>query len=141
MENGNQGFSNFSHAEQLLPKEEMLEVIRNKKNIIIGIPKEIIYQENRVALTPEAVSFLSGHGHRIMLEAGAGVPAGFTDHDYSEAGAEVVYSPEEVYKATIVLKIAPPTADEIELCKPGNAIFSAVNISGREKEYFRRLSG
>jgi alanine dehydrogenase len=141
MENGNQGFSNFSHSEQLLPKEEMLEVIQNKKNIVLGIPKENTYQEKRVPLTPEAVFFLCGHGHRIMIEAGAGIAAGFSDHDYSEAGAEVVYSPDEVFKAAIVLKIAPPTTEEIELCKPGNALFSALNVSGRDKEYYRRLMG
>ena len=88
MENGNQGFSKFSHAEQLMPKEEMLEVYRSKRNLIIGIPKEITYQENRVPLVPEAIQFLSDNGHRIMVEAGAGTAAHFSDHDYSEAGAE-----------------------------------------------------
>jgi len=139
MENGNQGFSNFSHAEHLLPKEEMLEVIQRRKNIIIGIPKEITYQENRVPLTPEAVSFLCSAGHRIMLEAGAGEASHFSDHDYSEAGAEIVYSPDEVYKAGIILKISPPTPKEIELFSPGISLISALNVNGRDKEYFRKL--
>lgn len=139
MENGNQGFSNFSHAEQLLPKEEMLEVYQSKKNMIIGIPKEITYQERRMPLTPEAVGFLCGHGHRIMVEAGAGNEAHFSDHDYSEAGAEIVYSPEEAYKAGIILKIAPPTPKEIEMCVPGSALISALNVNGRKKEFFNKL--
>ncbi len=140
MENGNQGFSNFSHAGQLLPKEEMLEIIQSKRNIVIGIPKEITYQENRVPLTPESVAFLCGHGHRVMLEAGAGDASHFSDHEYSEAGADIVYSPEEVYKAGIVLKIAPPTTDEIELCSPGTALISTLNVNGRDKEFFRKIA-
>ena len=78
MENGNQGFTNFSQAEGLLPKEEMLEVLQSRKNIVIGIPKEITHQENRIPLTPEAVSFLCNAGHRIMIEAGAGEASNFS---------------------------------------------------------------
>ena len=141
MENENQGFSNFSHSEQLMPREEMLEVYQARKNIIIGIPKETTYQEHRVPLTPEAVSFLCGHGHRVIMEATAGNAAHFSDHEYSEAGAEIVYSPEEAYKAGIILKIAPPTAEEIELFTPGSALISALNVNGRNKEYFKRIAG
>ena len=140
MENENQGFSNFSQAEQRLPKEEMLEVIQSRKNIVIGIPKEITCQENRVPLTPEAVSFLCGTGHRVMIEAGAGLASHFSDHDYSEAGAEVVYSPQEVFKAAIVLKVSPPTSQEIDMFQPGGALISALNVNGREKEHFRRIT-
>jgi len=139
MENGKQGYSNYSPSEQFMPQEEVLEVYRSRKNIVIGIPKEITYQEHRVPLVPEAVSFLSQHGHRILIEAGAGEAAHFSDHEYSEAGAEIVYSPEEVYKARIILKVAPPTAEEIELVAPGSALISALNLSGRKKEYFKKL--
>ena len=140
MENGNQGYPKYSHSEQFMPQEEVLEVYRSRKNMIIGIPKEITIQENRVPLTPEAVSFLSRNGHRILIEAGAGIAAYFSDHDYSEAGAEIVYSPEEVYKAKIILKVAPPTLDEIELATPGSALLSALNIYSRKQEYFKKLS-
>lgn len=140
MGNENQGFSNFSQSEQFLPKEEMLEVIQGKKNIIIGIPKETLPDENRVPLTPESVLFLCGHGHRIMVETGAGEAAHISDHDYSEAGAEIVYSPGEVFKAGIILKIAPPAKEEIEMMVPGCALISSLNISSRDKEYFGDLS-
>jgi len=140
MENGNQGFSNFSKAEQRLPKEEMLEVIQNRKNIVIGIPKEITCQENRVPLTPEAVSLLCGSGHRVMIEAGAGEASHYSDHDFSEAGADVVYSPQEVYKAGIVLKVSPPTGKEIDMFHPGGALISALNVNGRDNEYFRKIT-
>ncbi len=140
MENGNQGFVKFSHSEQFMPQEEVLEVYRSKKNLIIGIPKEITYQENRVPLVPEAINFLSNNGHRIMVEAGAGDAAHFTDHEYSEAGADIVYSPEEVYKANLILKVAPPTLDEIGITQPGSALISALNMTGRNKEFFKKLT-
>ena len=139
MENGKQGYSKYAASEHFKPQEEVLEVYRSRKNMIIGIPKEITYQENRVPLVPEAISFLSHNGHRILIEAGAGESAHFSDHDYSEAGAEIVYSPQEVYKAGIILKVAPPTLDEIELATPGSALFSALNFTGRKAEYFKKL--
>jgi alanine dehydrogenase len=139
MENGNQGYSKHSSSEQLMPQEEVLEVYRSRKNIMIGIPKETSYQENRVPLVPEAVNFLTQNGHRVLIEAGAGNEAYFTDHDYSEAGAEIVYSPDEVYKSMIILKVAPPTIDELELATPGSAIFSSINVTGRKPEFFKKL--
>ncbi len=139
MENNNQGISKLTHSEQFMPREEVLEIYRARKNIVIGIPKETSYQENRVPLVPEAVRFLSGHGHRVMMEAGAGNEAHFSDHEYSESGAEIVYSPQEVYKAGIILKVAPPTPEEIELLGPGNVLISALNINGRNMEYFKGL--
>ena len=73
----------------LLPKEEMLEVARKKGNLYIGIPKEISFQERRVALVPETVSLLVANGHRVKVETKSGEGANFTDNDYSEAGAEI----------------------------------------------------
>src|SRR3954466_3421800 len=95
----------------MLPQEEMLEVGRKKGKLYIGIPKEMAFQENRVPLVPDAVALLVNNGHKIVVEAGAGSNAHFEDTDYSEAGAEIVYSAEEVYKADIILKIAPPTLE------------------------------
>ena len=99
----------------LMPQEEMLEVGRKKGRLFIGIPKEISFQENRVALVPDAVALLVNNGHRIIVETNAGKMANFQDHDYSEAGAQIVYTPEEVYKADIILKVAPPSPQEIEM--------------------------
>src|ERR1043165_7275088 len=96
------------------PQEEMLEVARKKGKLYIGIPKEIAYQENRVALVPDAVALLVNNGHRLVVESGAGTAAHFTVHDYSDAGAEIVHSPQDVFKADTILKIAPPTLEEIE---------------------------
>ena len=95
------------------PQEEMLEVARKKGKLYIGIPKEIAFQENRVALVPDAVALLVNNGHRIVIETGAGKAANFEDSDYSEAGAEIVVTPVDVYKADVIFKIAPPIASPI----------------------------
>jgi len=91
----------------LMPQEEMLEVGKKKGKLFIGIPKEISFQENRVALVPDAVALLVNNGHQVVVESNAGKMANFQDNDYSEAGATIVYTAEEVYKADSILKVAP----------------------------------
>src|SRR5580700_803411 len=103
----------------LATQEEMLEVAHKKGSLTIGIPKEISYQENRIALVPDDVALLVNNGHQVLVETNAGKNAHFEDTDYSEAGAQIVYSPEDVYKADIILKVAPPLAHESALMKPG----------------------
>lgn len=124
----------------LAPQEEMLEVARKKGKLFIGIPKEIAFQENRVPLVPDAVALLVNNGHHIVIEAGAGKTAHFEDTDYSEAGAEIVYSPEEVYKANVILKIAPPTLEEIEYMQPKQTLFSALQLSVQPENFLKKLT-
>lgn len=121
------------------PQEEMLEVARKKGKLYIGIPKEIAFQENRVPLVPDAVALLVNNGHRVVIEAGAGKAASFEDTDYSEAGAEIVYSPNDVYKADVIFKIAPPTLDEIELMQPKQTLFSALQLSVQPQDFLKKL--
>src|SRR3954468_11248527 len=99
----------------LLPQEETLEIGRKKGNLFIGIPREISFQENRIALVPDAVSLLVNNGHNVVVETNAGKAANFQDNDYSEAGAMIAYTAEEVYKSDIILKVAPPSLEEISL--------------------------
>lgn len=122
------------------PKEEMLEVARKKGKLFIGIPKEIAFQENRVPLVPDAVALLVNNGHHIVIESGAGKTAHFEDTDYSEAGAEIVHSPEEVYKANVILKIAPPTLAEIEYMQPKQTLFSALQLSVQPEDFLKKLT-
>jgi alanine dehydrogenase len=120
--------SQFSHlAHQALSQpQEMLKGVGNKKNqLFIGIPKEISFQENRIPLTPLSVSVLVENGHRVLIESGAGNEANFLDHHYSEQGAEIVHDTASIYKADIIVKIAPPTLDEIKLMKNGQVLFSS----------------
>jgi len=107
---------------------ETLEIARKHQQLFIGIPKETTLQENRVALVPHSVATLTAHGHRVVVEAGAGEQARFTDLDYTEAGAEIAHSREMVYKADLLLKIAPPTLDEIDLMQPNQVLISPIHL-------------
>ena len=113
----------------LLPQEEMLEVARKKGSLNIGIPKETSFQERRVALVPEAVSLLVANGHQVLLESNAGEGAHFTDNEYSEAGAQIIYDRKAIYQSDIILKVAPPSEEEIAYM-PGNQTFiSALQLA------------
>jgi len=124
----------------LMTQEETLEVVRKKGSLSIGIPKEISFQENRVALVPEAVSLLVNNGHRVLVESNAGKMSNFQDHDYSEAGAQIAYSPEEVYKnSEIILKVAPPSLEEIEWMHPKQTLISALQLTVQPENFMKSL--
>lgn len=127
-------------AAQLLPKEETLEVQKSKGDLIIGIPKEVCYQEKRICLTPDAVSAIVAHGHKIVVESGAGEGSNYTDKAYSDAGAEVTQDTKKVFSCPIILKVEPPTLKEIELIQPKAVLISAIQLKTRDKEYFEALS-
>ena len=127
------GFETLAKAS-LATQEQMLEVKKKKNSFFIGLPKEISLQENRITLTPDAVALLVNNGHEIWLENKAGMGSKFTDQQYSEAGAKIVYSPQEVYKANFILKIEPPTAEEIEFMRPGQTLISAIQLGHLDPE-------
>lgn len=122
-----------------MPQEEMLEVGRKKGQLFIGIPKELSFQENRIALVPDAVALLVNNGHQIVIETNAGKAANFEDKDFSEAGAQIVYSPEEVYKADIILKVAPPSPAEIEMMQRKQTLISALQFAVQPANYVKQL--
>jgi len=126
-------------SEFRMPQEEMLEVSRQKSNLTIGVPKETILDENRVALVPDGIALLVSHGHRVLIEAGAGVAAHFPDHEYSESGGHIVYSPEDVFKSDIILKVSPASSAESSLLKPKQVLISALQMGIQKEEYFREL--
>lgn len=123
----------------LKPQEEMLEVARKKGKLFIGIPKEISFQENRVALVPDAVALLVNNGHEVVVESNAGKMANFQDHDYSEAGAQIVYSPQDVYKANIILKVAPPSPQEIEMMQQKQTLISSLQLTVQPEDFIKQL--
>ena len=129
-------FSSFG----LMPKEEMLEVKPHFKQLHIGIPKESSFQENRVSLTPESVGLLVANGHSVSIEKGAGNASNFSDTQYVEKGAEIVYSKEEVFKAGMILKIEPPTKSELAMMNATQVLISAVQMSTRSSDYFNMLN-
>ncbi|HEY1023763.1 MAG TPA: alanine dehydrogenase [Sphingobacteriaceae bacterium] len=121
--------SDIAKQALMQPQEAMLEVKNRKNTLYIGIPKETSFQENRIALTPLSVALLVQNGHDVVIEAGAGSCANFHDKDYSEQGARIVYDRKEVYKADIIIKIAPPTEEEIGLMKYGQILFSTLQVA------------
>jgi alanine dehydrogenase len=131
----------MSHAGKLLPKEEVLEVVKRRSSLKIGIPREIAFQEHRIALVPQAVRLLAANGHEVLVESGAGESAHFSDSKFSEAGAHIVYSPKEVFDANVVIKVAPPMVEEIDLLRPKQTLISALQITGQTENYFRRMVG
>lgn len=131
--------SPFTKA-QLLPQEETLEVFKTKGELFIGIPKETHFQEKRVCLTPDAVSALVSNGHRVMIESGAGKGANFRDKTYSEAGAEITNNTAKVFSCPIILKVEPPSLDEIKLINPQTLLISALQLKTQTKKYFETLA-
>jgi alanine dehydrogenase len=132
-------FSPFS-KEELLPKPEMLEIKKQKGELFIGIPKETHLQEKRICLTPDAVAALTNHGHKIIIESGAGEGANYSDNQYSEAGAKISYSTEEVFGCNLILKVEPPSLKEIKYINPQSVLFSALQLKTQHKKYFEALA-
>jgi len=125
--------------EQLLPQEEKLEIARHKSELFIGIPKETSYQERRICLTPDAVYSLTSHGHRIMVESGAGLSSSYSDKEYSDAGAEITLDTKKVLGCPIILKVEPLTMEEIEMIQRETIVISAIQLKTRKAEYFEAL--
>ncbi len=124
---------------RLQPQAEMLAVEQKKGSLYIGIPKVEAVSENRVALVPSAVAALTGHGHRVVVEAGAGERANYSDHRYAEAGAEVVYEKERVFNAHILLQVAPPSLEEIQRFHPNQIIVSPLHLPMLSEEFIDQL--
>jgi len=126
--------------EELIPKAEKLEVIKKGKQFSIGIPKETCLNERRTCITPDAVQVLVEHGHEIIIESGAGQGSFFTDLQYAESGARITNDPKEAFGQDLILKINPPTEDEIEFMRPNTYLVSALQINLRDKDYFLKLA-
>jgi len=135
----NQPSSPFS-KQQLLPQEETLEILKQKGELFIGIPKENQYQERRICLTPDAVNAITSNGHRVLIEKGAGKGANFSDKDYTEAGAEVSNDTKKVFSCPILLKVEPPTLAEIDMLNPQAIVISALQIKTKSKEFFEEMA-
>lgn len=124
---------------QLSPKEETVFVERKPNKLFIGLPKEEAFQEKRISLGPAAVAMLVNKGHRVVVETGAGERSNFSDHDYSEAGADIAYSKEQVFKSNVVLKVTPPSEEEIDYCFPNQIIISPIHLPTLTEEYIYKL--
>lgn len=126
--------------------EETLDVKPKGAQLHIGIPKETAFQENRIALTPDAVGVLVSNGHSVVIEHNAGEPTHFRDKDYSEAGARIVYDKAEVFRAPILVKSAPVVDEDLPLLQFNQQIFSPIHMSVMkasllEKMMEKRITG
>lgn len=122
-----------------IPQELLKELSKVNNRLQIGIPCERRNGEKRLALTPEAVDILTDRGHHVIVEAGAGLGINYSDNHYSEAGAEIVSTPAEVFQADIILKILPPLPEEILLMKPRSTVFSMVQLNIFAPEAFELM--
>ncbi len=133
------GFTEVAKQAMMQPQEALAETKAKRNDLYIGIPKETSFQENRIALTPLSVALLVNNGHQVVIESGAGLAANFSDHNYSEQGARIVHDTKEVYQADIIIKIAPPTMEDIEMMKNHQIIFSALQMSTMKREHIQAL--
>ncbi|MGF2413736.1 alanine dehydrogenase [Ferruginibacter sp.] len=119
--------------------EETLDIKPKGAELFIGIPKETSFSENRIALTPEAVSVMIANGHRVVVETKAGHGASYSDNDYSEAGAKIAYDKKEVYECDILVKSAPVSEAECELLKYGQYIISPIHLAVMQREILQKM--
>lgn len=102
--------------------------------MIIGIPKEIKPEENRVAIVPGGVETLVKRGHKVIIERNAGVGSGFTDEEYLKAGAKIVERHEDVfYEAELILKVKEPLPEEYKLLSEGKILFTYLHLAASEE--------
>ena len=124
---------------QGIPQELLCQIGKASSRITIGIPKERLAGERRVALTPEAVEILTGYGHRIIVESGAGLGINYSDNHYSEAGAEITDSPAIVFQSDMIIKILPPLPEEVNLIRPRITVCSFVSQQLLRPDAFRLM--
>ncbi len=101
--------------------------------MIIGIPKEIKPEENRVAITPSGVSALVTHGHRVLVQRGAGAGSGLPDARYRDAGAHIVSQRDVWRRADMVLKVKEPLPSEYRFLREGLILFTYLHLAAVER--------
>ncbi len=132
-------FSDFFTKGQYETEVEPRMLGNTSKNLAIGVPKETILHERRVALVPHSIHTLTGFGHSVTVETGAGLKAGYSDHHYAEAGAAIAQSRKEVFDAQVLVKIAPPTSEEIGLMPPDQVLISPLQLPALHDTYLESL--
>jgi alanine dehydrogenase len=119
--------------------EETLDIKPKRETMCIGIPKEDSFNENRIALTPDAVSVIIANGHEVNVETNAGIGANYSDRDYSEAGAKILYTKKEVFECDILVKSAPVSEEDCELLKLNQYIISPIHLAVMKKEILTKM--
>ncbi len=119
--------------------EETLDIKSKRASLFIGIPKETSFQENRVALIPDAVGVLVDNGHEVAVETKAGEGSKYSDNDFSEAGAKIVFEKAEVYKAPIIIKSAPVVEADVTYMHMNQTVISPIHLSILKKNIIEEM--
>ncbi|MAZ58810.1 MAG: alanine dehydrogenase [Flavobacteriales bacterium] len=132
-------FLSFADAGFTLPQEEVIELKSKNKKLTIGIPKEVLLQEKRIGLVPDAVNLLTHNNHNVIVQSGVGEFINFSDKEYSDCGASIVETAKEVYQADIILKVSPPNSEEIQFMKKNQTLISALQLKIQNPDFFKQL--
>ncbi|MBN1388775.1 MAG: alanine dehydrogenase [Bacteroidales bacterium] len=124
----------YISSTALMPQEELLETGLKKAKITIGIPRESEENEKRVALTPEAVNILVEAGNKVYVQEGSGKGANYSDKDYSENGALITKTGDEVYKCDLIIKVAPFSKEEVDKLRERSTVFSFLKVLKQDKD-------
>jgi alanine dehydrogenase len=119
--------------------EETLDVKPKGEELSIGIPKENSFNENRIALTPEAVGVIVANGHTVNIESNAGIGANYKDKDYSDAGAKILLDKKSVFDCEVIVKSAPVSEEDCELLKPNQYIISPIHLAVMKKSILEKM--
>ena len=135
----------YLHTESVLgwglsPKEALVRGSFQRRQLTIGLPKESSEEEARICLTPSDVDVLSSAGHQVWVAEGAGKAANFTDEAYASAGADICASSAKSFSADLVMKVAPPTVQEISQMKKSAMLISALQIGQQQSAYIQALN-
>ena len=112
-----------------LPQEEQLEKTVTRRQMSIGMPRDVRDNEKRISLTPEAVKILTDAGHEVFIERGAGLGASYSDNKYSENGAVISDASQKVWECDFVIKTAPFSEKEAELLRGNQVVISFMNVA------------
>jgi alanine dehydrogenase len=129
----------ISASFQFETLEETLDIKPQGEKLFIGIPREVAFQENRIALTPDAVGVLVANGNHVQVEHKAGEGSNYTDQDYAEVGAKIVYDKAEIYKAPILVKSAPPVEEDLPFLQMNQTIISPIHLSALKKHHIETM--
>lgn len=132
-------FSAVAKQAMMQPQEALMTVKKSRKELHIGIPKETSYQENRIAITPLSAGLLVANGHEVWVESNAGKASNFSDKEYSEVGAKIVYDVKEIYKVDILIKVAPPSMEEVEMMQKDQTLISAIHLATLSDQYIKKI--
>lgn len=120
---------------QYTPQTETVLIGNKNKRITLGVPNDFSSEEKRTALTTEAIKSLTQNGYNINIEAGSGEGAFISDLAFTESGAEIVHSKQEIFKADIILKIAPLRKDELQYLRPNQVVISPLHLPNLTAEF------